>query len=649
MKGWTLVLIIASLVAGILAGRLLSLPMIWTLLPIALAIGIFIFSILKSKKNPLAPTSTANLIAASLLIAGIGLYGSALSAPSQLHVTEGLFGFEGTVEDYQTTNFGDKLLVNLRVLTDREGHRYKPRNYKALITLKDATNATYGSTITGTAELRPIDAPANYRNDDYTGFLRSKGIFLTGYADGYKCNVLPGHLSVTGWFQNLRNRIERYIESSSLAPDTKGFLISFLLGDKSYISSEERMAFSDAGIAHIFAVSGFHVSLVAMFVLGLLSIFFFGNNKRWRFLFCIPAVWLYILLVGASPATCRAGAMLTIGMAALFLQRKNDPLKALGWAVLLILAFSPTALFDVGFQLSVVCVGSLLLIAQPLNFINHRQHPFLFKIVGVVLVTLTATFAGWLICAFYFHRFSLMFLPLNLLAVPLLPIYILISVFYLISFGIGLDMPQLAGLCDYLFSIFQKAVDYVNSLSAAWENLHPGALSVALWIAGLAAMGLVLQRRKHLCRLWIPASFFALSTAGIFVFGEKLPDGFILQKNNKEASVMIYDRGHESRLIIPEYASVAADISGMKIVSLRNSDLSQATIRQIADADFVMICSGCNSLPAHLKQLGNFKGKIITHPTLHWRYERKILAEARTLNLPIHSLRYDGPYHHFNP
>lgn len=642
--------ILAALTVGIMVGRCEAVALWVSIFPVAVGICIFLYSLILSRRHPFKLTSSLNLAVAVSLFSGIGIFAAASSRPSEEHFPAGHYEFAGKVVDFTSTNSGERLLVELSKLCRLEGsHGNRDvRNVKALVTLRDASDVSYGSFITGNGSFTSYDSPGNYYKRDYENYLKSKKILLIGYTSFADCSIVTDAPGPGGWFQRLRYNLERHIETTPLSPATKGFLISLLLGDKTYISKDERLTFSDAGVAHIFAVSGFHVSMIALFLIGILSIVLNGRLRKWKFLAVVPLVWFYVLIVGASPATLRAGIMITVGMLALFLQRKNNPAKTLAWAAILILAFYPFALWDVGFQLSIVCVGSLLLIAEPLNFMDHRGHPLLFKIVSIILVTITATFSGWIICAFYFHRFSLMFLPLNIIAVPLLPFYSAVAVSYILLFHAGVSIPILSRLLDGSYRLFHDAASLMSSLSVPFDNLHPNVISVLFWLAGVAAVAWLLSRRSPLRHLWAPASLFVLSLLSGIWFPGGAPEGIIVQRNAQTPSVMSYRGGHEELVNLDPTLSSEAEINGCKIVSLRSDNLSSTEAEAVRNADLILICSGCRDLPDGIGEIKKKESRIITHPSLHWRHERRIIATAREEGLPLHSLRYQGPLHLFS-
>ena len=586
-----------------------------------------------------------------MLLTGLGIFTSSIFRPELHGFSDGTYVFTGRVIDYIPAGTGDRTLMEIKSITPVKSsgtsRSVSCRNVKAMVTVSDVSKISYGDLISGCADFTSIDKKGNVRNDDYVAYQKSKGILLKGYTvDESEINILARGGGVIPFFRNMRQGVEILIEKTNLSVSAKAFLISVGLGDRSYMPEDDRQAFIDGGVAHIFAVSGMHVGMAAAFILLVLSLFFFDGRRRWKFIIALPLVWFYILLTGASPATLRAGLMLSIGLSALFLQRRNSPMVALGWTVLIILAFMPGALFDVGFQLSVVCVGSLILLVRPLNFVDHRRHPGLFFCVSIVLVTLVATFSSWALCAFYFHRLSLMFLPANILAVPLLPFYMGFSMLYVVLCALGLNIVIFADALSWIYQAFIRYVDFFNSISLPLENIHIGWPVVILWLSGIVALGITLSNGR-LKRLWIPVSLFATALLVLpLSSGNMIPDGFIIQKRSDAMAIMTYDEGRDNLLTFPSNAISSVELNGQKILVIDRNPADCIDSLSLESADFILLASGIGkNLPdTHDAILPRLKPtcRVVIHPSVHWRYEKKLTSHPR-----LHSLRYDGPLHAF--
>ena len=137
----------------------------------------------------------------------------------------------------------------------------------------------------------------------------------------------------------------------------------------------------------------------------------------------IILLWSYAAVTGLSASVTRATVMASVLLMASMLQRRHSPANALCLAAMLIMAFDPTALFTISFQLSFAAVAGILLFARLLNPTAPRRR-IAHRLAGIVSVSLSAMLATGAISAYYFHTFPIYFLPANVAVAPLLPLLI---------------------------------------------------------------------------------------------------------------------------------------------------------------------------------------------------------------------------------
>ena len=136
-----------------------------------------------------------------------------------------------------------------------------------------------------------------------------------------------------------------------------GLSNALITGDTSLLSPELKAAFKSAGVSHIMAVSGLHLSLITgvlVFVLRKLRI-----NKKISSAVGVGAVFVYMAVVGFSGSVVRAGIMMSVLFIGDLFSRRSDSLNSLGIAVFL-MCFNPYAVSDVGMLFSVCAVLSLV-------------------------------------------------------------------------------------------------------------------------------------------------------------------------------------------------------------------------------------------------------------------------------------------------
>jgi competence protein ComEC len=156
-------------------------------------------------------------------------------------------------------------------------------------------------------------------------------------------------------------RLARGVFEHPRTRDRPGIAVvrSLLMGEAEALPERWRRALRRTGLAHLIAVSGFNVSLVA----ALAGAIGAGLPRRARLTLAAAAVALYGVLVGPAPSVLRAGAMGLLALVGLALERAPRALQTLAVATVSLLAFEPALIDDPGFRLSVAATSGLLLLA----------------------------------------------------------------------------------------------------------------------------------------------------------------------------------------------------------------------------------------------------------------------------------------------
>ena len=191
----------------------------------------------------------------------------------------------------------------------------------------------------------------------------------------------------------LRRRLA--VELNALTPDAEGLPSALLLGDKTALSDSVRRDFSRAGVSHLLAISGLHMTLLFGLLAGLLRLL--RLPKRGRAVILSVCAAGYLILLGFPPSATRAAIMLGFVYLSHLLSAKADPLTSLGLAGALILAVTPCAAADEGFWMSYLATLGLVAVMPEVNrFFKERagQSSLLavgfFKVLTGILVGLVA-------------------------------------------------------------------------------------------------------------------------------------------------------------------------------------------------------------------------------------------------------------------
>ena len=182
--------------------------------------------------------------------------------------------------------------------------------------------------------------------------------------DVEKC-VVTGHRFDV--FATVQTRM-RMVVYAGMDQETAAVTMAILTGDTSGIEGGLLENIRMGGIAHVFAVSGLHIgSLFAFCLLLIRKTKLSCLPKPVCFLITALILVFYTCVCGFSASAVRAAVICLIAYAAKLIGIPSDLLSSLGAAALVILVFSPTALFEVGFQLSFAACLGLALLARPLE------------------------------------------------------------------------------------------------------------------------------------------------------------------------------------------------------------------------------------------------------------------------------------------
>ena len=428
--------------------------------------------------------------------------------------------------------------------------------------------------------------PSYYKGEGISGVFQAKTIELV------RGESSPFAKELFTLKQSLGNRID------ALFPEeTAGFLKSLFLGERSGITLSEKSLYQSAGISHILAISGLHLSLLGGFFYRLLR-----KTKLSSLLSSLITsffLFSYFLFTGSSHSAFRALFMLFLRFAAIQLGKGKDLLSQLSFALLFLLWLNPLSLYSIGMQCSFFTLFVFFLLEErpgkavrkkkekalskicKKHALGFSKHPslllklpaYLSKLIPCLLSTLPHRLQGSflfylaLLPLFSLTQFSFpLYAPLlNLLLLPLLPFFFLlgaVSIFFsylpeqdflllrLLSFSSRF-------LINLLFQIFHLFME--KSLTLPFSQILLGkmqVLSVMLYFLFLyllfffpkaKSLSLLLSLGFLLSLpLYLPRPPKELEIAALDV-GQG--DGFVLRKG---ALVFTIDNGSTSKNLFPE-------------------------------------------------------------------------------------------------
>lgn len=387
---------------------------------------------------------------------------------------------------------------------------------------------TEGDVITFSARFHEIANLGNPEEFDYRTFMMRRGCTLSTSLGSDEYRTIRHTEDFNSLSLHARRRLVNLVINSSLSVHAKRLVCTAVLGDASFADSTTRNAFSRAGIAHMLAISGLHTGIILALLTLLLRPLDFMRLRKVRWLVTVIALFSYIFVTGMSASAVRAAIMAATAIAALAWQRDGSPLNSLCLAAILILVFTPIALFDVGFQLSFAAVTAILLLAARLNVMSQRRR-IAFTVISWILATLIANLGCALLSAHYFHTLPLLSILSNLIVIPILPLFVAIALAAILCLSFGIELIELHTLLEWLTSFINGTAHAASHLPFAYiDNIHISMPVIVIYYAAFAlAVSFIYSRRIRdaigfltvgtVLVMWIAIEAAMVPRSGLFI------------------------------------------------------------------------------------------------------------------------------------
>ena len=316
---------------------------------------------------------------------------------------------------------------------------------------------------------------------DYRDYLQTRGIFYqlkTSSTNGWQLDAAPSlKPPLTDRFLNWSQRtlaLGLPVEDEPLR-----LLWAMTLGWRTAFTADISEPFLRAGTMHLFAIDGLRIALISGMLVALLRVL--QISRAWCGVVAIPVIWFYTAATGWESSAIRASVMMTIVIGGWALKRPGDTVNSLAAAAFIILLWEPRQLFEASFQLSFFVVLVIALMLPPLNKIFDRlwQSDPLLPVEllprwrRALIATLrwlsrycALSFAAWVgsipLSAKYFHLFSPVSTPANIVAVPLGTLALMSNLGALVC---GTWFPWATGLFNHSAWFFMSAMTAVSEFS----------------------------------------------------------------------------------------------------------------------------------------------------------------------------------------
>lgn len=310
---------------------------------------------------------------------------------------------------------------------------------------------------------------------------------------------------------------------------------ALMTGDRSAIDAPTLQAIRDSGLAHLLAISGLHIGLVAgilFFVvragLALVPALALRHPiKKWAAVAAIAGAFAYAQIAGATVPTQRAFLMVGLVLLAVLVDRRGISLRLVAWAAAVILLVQPESLLGPSFQMSFAAVTALIAAYEAARRRSRGAAGWGRKLTlyasGVAFTTVIAGAATAPFALFHFNHVALYSVAANLIAVPVTALWVMpfaLLAFLLMPFGLhGLALAAMGAGVDAVIAV-------ANTVSA-WpggQAYVPALPTAGLAIAALGGLWLCLWARRW--RFWgVPVLAAGLASVALTTPPDILVDG----------------------------------------------------------------------------------------------------------------------------
>jgi len=289
------------------------------------------------------------------------------------------------------------------------------------------------------------------------------------------------------WRDALVDRIERLY--GPLGP----MVSALTLARREGFDPALRETFARTGLAHLLAISGFHVGVIAGFAFAALRAG--GVRPRRARLAAAAGAWGYVALIGFPDAACRAALILAFLAASTVRGRPPARWGALASAFLILLVLDPGRLAAPGFQLSFAGAGGLVAWAGPLGRVLRALKRVRLPewLVSGVASGVAATLATLPIVAWHFEQVAVVGIPATLVAGPLVAVALPGAI---ASVAVDFVSPSaaafLAGGVSTLLTVLERGTMWLGA--HPWAAVWTSRTTVAAGVLGVMVAGHVATR-----------------------------------------------------------------------------------------------------------------------------------------------------------
>ena len=416
------------------------------------------------------------------------------------------------------------------------------------------------------ADITGFNSSAYISGFDYKRYSYYKGISAKGeikkiisYESVNNKNLLEKiNIKIKRYRQNITENIKSILKKG----DAMEVALTLITGERNAANKKIQKAYQETGTAHILAISGFHMSVIAGLIfitLRFAMVLITPISRKYDIsiyasIGTIIFTTIYLLLSGARISTQRSYIMLVSAIFAIMIGRSPISIRLLLLSAFIILIISPEAIFNAGFQLSFIAVIGLISIYQIPKvksfFIKQKQKSNILTFIYATLITdLISTLITGIFAVYHFNKFPIYSMATNFFTTPIFIFAVMpLIALYLFTYPLDINIlnSSILWLIDISITAMNKIVYFFSELpnTTVFIN-YISPLSLIIFTLGLLWFAIWNNKYKYLGIISIPISL-------IITILSKQPDlivnnnGNIFFKKNKNRIYFMNIKGKEA-------------------------------------------------------------------------------------------------------
>lgn len=354
-----------------------------------------------------------------------------------------------------------------------------------------------------------LETPPSIEGFDYQAYLNNQGIYSIMYSPQIQIVAkAPGFKPLALVYQ-LRASLARSLAQT--LPEPQASLgQGIILGLRANIPADIENQFIRTGTAHLLAISGINLTIMAGMLISA-GVALFGRRNQIYAWLAIFAIWFYALITGFQPPVVRAAIMASIFLIAELLGRQRSSIVALVLATTLMLFFNPQLVYDASFQLTVMSMVGLVMVAPPLQSLSKRLiegalpdkfAKYFIPVADSLIISMASIIAILPLIVYYFGIFYWIGPIATLLTVAPMPAIIVVGSTCAILGIFALPLSQFIAwfvwlLLSYVLLIV-KVADYIP-----FSQIRPFPYQAIFAYYAVMALSLCTYKYRHnLANLW---------------------------------------------------------------------------------------------------------------------------------------------------